>query len=281
MGTPLPRPEYPRPQFVRADWLNLNGEWEFEIDAGDSGLERGLRERPLTGRITVPFCPESSLSGVGHEDFMNAVWYRRTVRLPPAWAGRQVLLHFQAVDYDTTVWVNGREVGRHRGGFTPFSCELRGVAAPGDEAVIVVRARDDNRRPQPGGKQSAQYGRYGCLYTRTTGIWQTVWLEAVPETQFLRPRITPDVARGGIDLELPIRAFSGAGLRAGTVRCTLSAVGRTVAVAETAWRGELSARLFITIPTADRRLWAPGQPWLYDVGVELLDAAGGVADAFT
>jgi beta-galactosidase/beta-glucuronidase len=281
MSTPLPRPEYPRPQFVRADWLNLNGEWEFEIDAGDSGLERGLRERPLAGRITVPFCPESSLSGIGHEDFMNAVWYRRTVRIPQAWAGRQVLLHFQAVDYDTTVWVNGREVVRHRGGFTPFNCELRDVAAPGEEAVIVVRARDDNRRPQPGGKQSAQYGRHSCLYTRTTGIWQTVWLEAVPETQFLRPRITPDVGRGGFDLELPIRAFSGAGLRAGTVRVTLSAAGRTVTVTETAWRGELSARLFLVIPAAHVHLWEPGSPWLYDLQVELLDAAGAVTDAFT
>src|SRR5688572_1268342 len=109
----IPRPEYPRPQFVRADWLCLNGEWEFEIDGGDSGLERGLVDRPLESRITVPFCPESELSGVGNVDFMPAVWYRREVRIPTEWAGRVVLLHFQAVDHDTTVWVNGVEVGRH------------------------------------------------------------------------------------------------------------------------------------------------------------------------
>ena len=98
MTESIPRPEYPRPQFVRDDWLCLNGEWQFEIDPGDSGLERGLAERELSGRIIVPFCPESSLSGVGNTDWMNAVWYRRTITIPPEWAGRNVLLHFQAVD---------------------------------------------------------------------------------------------------------------------------------------------------------------------------------------
>lgn len=120
----IPRSEYPRPQFVRPDWLCLNGEWQFEIDQGDSGLERGLLERELNDRIIVPFCPESELSGVHNRDFLNAVWYRRVVDIPAEWQGRRVLLHFQAVDYDATVWVNGVEVGRHRGGFTPFSCDL-------------------------------------------------------------------------------------------------------------------------------------------------------------
>ena len=132
MTSNLPRPEYPRPQFVRADWLCLNGEWQFEIDAGDSGLERGLRERPLKEKIIVPFCPESVLSGIGNTDFLNAVWYRREVTIPSAWAGKHVLLHFQAVDYDATVWVNGVEVARHRGGFTPITCDLSGIAAPGE-----------------------------------------------------------------------------------------------------------------------------------------------------
>ena len=120
----IPRPEYPRPQFVRPDWLCLNGEWEFEIDGGDSGLARGLVSSQLAGKIVVPFCPESSLSGVGHTDFMAAVWYRKTVTVPEDWKGRHVLLHFGAVDYDATVWVDGVEVIRHRGGFTPIQYEV-------------------------------------------------------------------------------------------------------------------------------------------------------------
>ncbi|HVW01650.1 MAG TPA: glycoside hydrolase family 2, partial [Planctomycetaceae bacterium] len=150
----IPRPEYPRPQFVRADWLCLNGDWEFEIDHGDSGLDRGLLARPLEQRIRVPFCPESPLSGVGYVDFMRAVWYRKRVTVPAEWDSRRVLLHFQAVDYDSTVWVNGQEVYRHRGGFSPFSVDLKGIANAGEEIEIVLRARDYEKGPIPRGKQS-------------------------------------------------------------------------------------------------------------------------------
>ena len=177
MSIEMPRPEYPRPQFRRADWLCLNGPWQFEVDHGDSGLERGLVGRELSGTITVPFCPESTLSGVGHTDYLWAVWYRRTVDVPAAWRGRRTLLHFGAVDYDATVWVDGVQVGRHRGGYTPFTVEL---PAGRDSVTVVVRARDDVRPAQPHGKQSRVFANAGCDYTRTTGIWQTVWLEPVP-----------------------------------------------------------------------------------------------------
>src|SRR5512133_3121205 len=100
----IPRGEYPRPQFVRDQWLCLNGEWGFEIDQGDSGIDRGLLNRELTEKITVPFCPESKLSGIGNTDYLNAVWYRREVQIPGAWRGQRILLHLQAADYDTTVW---------------------------------------------------------------------------------------------------------------------------------------------------------------------------------
>src|SRR4051812_19971079 len=114
----LPRPEHPRPQFMRDQWLCLNGAWEFELDPGDSGVERGVHQRALNARITVPFCPVSTLAGIGNGDPMLAVGYRREVAIPAAWTGREAWLHFQAVDYDATVWVNGVEVARHRGGFT-------------------------------------------------------------------------------------------------------------------------------------------------------------------
>ena len=138
----IPRSEYPRPQSVRSDWLCLNGEWQFEVDGGDSGLERGLLQRELKERILVPFCPESPLSGIGNKDFMPVVWYRHTVTVPQSWSDQRVLLHFQAVDYDTTVWINGELAGRHRGGFTPFTCDLDDIAAAGNPITIVLRVRD-------------------------------------------------------------------------------------------------------------------------------------------
>jgi beta-galactosidase/beta-glucuronidase len=275
----VPRPEYPRPQFVRSDWLCLNGEWEFAFDHGDSGIERGLiaTETDYPERITVPFCPESELSGIGQKDFLRAVWYRRTVTVPTAWSGKNVLLHFGAVDYDATVWVNGVEVARHRGGFTPFTCDLKGIAEPGQDAMIVVRARDYREGPQPRGKQSNRYGSYGCLYTRTTGIWQTVWMEPVPEVSLKRTRITPDVANGAIRLEQPLylRGDSVAGLR---LRATLRDGDGIVTTAETRADLDFAPRLDLAIPEGRRRLWQPGDPHLYDLLIELVDGSGSVVD---
>jgi beta-galactosidase/beta-glucuronidase len=276
----VPRPEYPRPQFVRSDWLCLNGEWEFAFDHGDSGSERGMMEAEAAfpERITVPFCPESELSSIGHTDFLKAVWYRHTVTIPMEWTGRGVLLHFGAVDYDATVWVNGVEVGRHRGGFTPFTCDLKGVAEPGQEATIVLRARDYREGPQPRGKQSSRYGSYGCFYTRTTGIWQTVWLEPTPDASLKRTRITPDVANGVFRLEQPLALRGGtrtAGLR---LRATLRDADGIVTTAETRADLDFAPRLDLAIPESRRRLWQPGDPHLYDLTLELLDKDGNVVD---
>jgi beta-galactosidase/beta-glucuronidase len=270
----IPRSEYPRPQFVRREWLCLNGEWQFEADCGDSGLERGLRDRELTGKILVPFCPESELSGIGNVDFMHSVWYRRTVEIPANWAGQRVLLHFQAVDYDTTVWVNGKEVARHRGGFTPFTCDLSGVADGGETATIVVRARDDKSLGQPRGKQSTRYGNQGCHYTRTTGIWQTVWMEPVPKTSLGRTRITPDIAGSRFLLEQPI-AGNAKGLR---LRAVLSDCSGVVAQAECAAESDFAPRLDLGIPAERRRLWELADPHLYDLEIALIDAGDDVVD---
>jgi beta-galactosidase/beta-glucuronidase len=271
--TEPPRPEYPRPQFRRPDWLSLNGRWQFEIDRGDSGLERGLAGRDLAGAITVPFCPESELSGVHDTDFMAAVWYRRRVLVPADWAGRRVLLHFGAVDHDATVWVDGVEAGRHRGGFTGFDLDLGERA--GEEITIVLRARDDPHGPQARGKQSTRYGNFDCLYTRTTGIWQTVWLEPVPEVALGRPRITPDLAGGAFHLELPVSA-NRAGHR---IRATLTDGAGEVASAEVAAHLDLVPRLVLPVPADRRRVWRPGDPHLYGLRLELLDGAGAVVDA--
>lgn len=270
-----PRPEHPRPQFTRPDWLNLNGEWQFEIDRSDSGLERGVRDRDLRARITVPFAPESQLSGIENVDFLEAVWYRTTVTIPADWAGNDAVLHFQAVDQDATVWVNGVEVVRHRGGFTPFSASLSRVAAPGEEATIVVRARDSRYGVQARGKQSQPYFNADCHYTRTTGIWQTVWLEAVPSVHLDRPRITPDVAGSCFHLSVPISA-NKPGWR---VRAVLSDAAGEVVSAEVRADVDLAPRLVLAVPADRVRLWDTVDPHLYDVRLELIDADGNIVDA--
>ena len=277
-GPVQPRAEYPRPSVRRADWLCLNGSWEFEVDAGDSGLERGLRDRPLAGSITVPFAPESELSGVGNADFMPAVWYRRTVEVPTAWAGRRTLLHFGAVDHDATVWVDGQELARHRGGFTPFTVDLGHRTG---EVVVVLRARDSRYGPQARGKQSTRYAGYECFYARTTGIWQTVWMEPVADVSLGRPRITPDLAASTLHVEQPLRR-SGTGAAGDRAGWTLTAAVRdaTGEVVRAAVRADLdlSPRLTLVLPADRVRTWSPQDPHLYDLTIELLDAAGEVVD---
>ena len=280
-----PRPEYPRPQFVREDWLCLNGPWQFEIDQGDSGLERGLLTRPLTGHITVPFCPESKLSGVENHDFLEAVWYRREVEIPSQWRGRRALLHFQAVDYDATVWVNGQEVGRHRGGFSPFTCDLSHTAQPGERVSIVVRVRDNHRDPQPRGKQAQTFGPRGAIYVRTTGIWQSVWMEPVAEIYLGRPRLTPDVANSVIRLEQPLvhrpaaaeqfQVAKRTGLR---LQAQLLDGAGVVAEAECSAELDLCPQLELRIPDERRRLWSIEDPHLYDVILRLVDNEDALVD---
>jgi beta-galactosidase/beta-glucuronidase len=253
----------------------LNGEWQFEIDQGDSGIHRGLLDRDLTDTILVPFCPESKLSGIENHDYYNAVWYRRQLTIPDDWSGKRILLHFQAVDYDTTVWVNGTEVGRHRGGFSLFSCDLHGVAEAGDVITLVVRARDDGKKPQPRGKQARSYGAEGAIYVRTTGIWQTVWMEPVPDVSLKRPRLTPDVANQVIRLEQPIsNKISGLRLRA-----TLSDEQGEIVTAECSADYDLAPRLDLPISDDRLRLWSIEDPHLYDVVISLIDADGNVIDS--
>ena len=196
----IPRSEHPKPQFRRDTWLNLNGEWEFEIDNGRSGRARGLSEAgaALSGKITVPFCPQSVLSGVGHTDFIQGVWYRRTVSLTDAQAAGRVVLHFGAVDYRCEAFVNGVSAGRHTGGYVSFAFDVTELVHAG-ENVITVCAEDDERDGLiPSGKQSERYGSYGCMYTRTTGIWQTVWMEFMPRTHVEKVKYVPSLEQSAL-----------------------------------------------------------------------------------
>ncbi|AMM20670.1 beta-galactosidase [Frondihabitans sp. PAMC 28766] len=286
-STATPRADYPRPQFTRERWLNLNGQWGFEFDPGDSGLERGLLQgdRELQRQITVPFAPESELSGIGDVDFHPAVWYRRSVTVPADWADDRILVHFGAVDHDTTVWMlaegqEAQEVGRHRGGFTSFTFDLtaRAGVEAGDTIDLIVRARDSKDAPQARGKQSTEYANHDADYTRTTGIWQTVWLEPVPTVAILRPRITPDLESGTFTVEVPIGAGHANGLRGGRVRVTVSDDEGEIESQDARADLTLTPRLTIEIPDARVRPWSIGDPYLYGLRIELLSAHGDVVD---
>ena len=200
----IPRPEHPNPQWERKNWKNLNGTWQFEIDYSATGEERGLVEADsLSGSITVPFCPESKLSGVEVKDFMNCVWYKKTVTLTEEdLTGNRILFHIGACDYETKVWVNGKSTGfSHKGGYTPIDLDITAFVQAGDN-LITVAAYDDIRSfKQPGGKQSARHASYRCYYTRTTGIWQTVWYEIVPQDYIKYAKLTPDLANGTLTVE--------------------------------------------------------------------------------
>jgi beta-galactosidase/beta-glucuronidase len=266
-----PRPEHPRPQFRRENWLNLNGTWRFAFDFGLSGEEKGWPSDPagIDGEIVVPYCPESRLSGVAHTDFIPAAWYHRTLSVPQDWQGRRVFLHFGAVDYDCRAWVNGRLVGRHYGGSAPFAFDVT-EALGGGENQLVVCARDDTRSGlQPRGKQSGGLRSAGCCYTRVTGIWQTVWLEARPETYVDSVWIAPDLDASRFVVTPAIRN-NRRGLR---FRATLRAEGKDVATVASA--AAAGAALALEVP--DPRPWRLADPFLYDLVLELVEG-GNVID---
>ena len=260
-----PRPEHPRPQFQRDSWLNLNGTWGFCLDFGLSGEEHGWHENPtpLDGKITVPFCPESDLSGVAYTDFIPAIWYHRTLDIPAAWKDQRILLHFGAVDYDCRAWINGQLVGRHYGGSSSFCFDITRALQDSDNQLVVC-ARDDVRSGlQPGGKQCPDLHSRGCHYTRTTGIWQTVWLEAVPHSRIDSVRILPDLDSSRFVL---IPTFQNA-VHGQTFRAVLTDADREVASAQTPASSTSSLALEMDHPHP----WSCADPHLYKLRFELLD----------
>ena len=262
--TAIPRPEYPRPQFVRNQWINLNGEWEFEIDNGKSGRPRRLYEAVrLEKKINVPFCPESKLSGVEHKDFMSSVWYKRTFTVPVEWFSKHVLVHFGAVDYDAEVWINGVSVGKHRGGYSSFTFDITQLLKQGNN-VITVCAEDDVRSGlQPRGKQSGEYYSHGCDYTRTTGIWQTVWLECVAESYISSLKYIPDPENECLHVE---GNFIG-NVAGYSINVNASFDSRNVGSAKASITGK---RVSMTLKLSEIHLWAAGEPNLYDLEILLL-----------
>ena len=253
----IPRSEHPDPQFQRKDWLNLNGEWDFEFDFGNSGLRAGVLEKDEWSRkINVPFCPESKLSGIEYTDFIAAVWYRKSVTVTEAQLEGRVLIHFGAVDYETYLYVNGEEVGYHKGGYTSFTFDITEFMTAG-ENVIAVNARDDVRDPLvPRGKKSDLYNSHGCDYTRTTGIWQTVWLEFVPKAYVKSFKLFPDTVNATLGVSAVVEGE-------GAFKAEAFYDGRLVGSFEKTAAGFVSG----DIKLSETHLWEVGCGRLYDLKI--------------
>ena len=263
------RPEYPRPQMVRDGFVNLNGEWDFEFDFGKSGVERKMYEKGnFSKKINVPFCPESKLSGIEYVDFIPAVWYQRSFTVPSDWKNDKTFLHFGAVDYLCVVYINEKEVGRHVGGYSSFSFDISGFLKEGENTLTVYAQDDTVSGKQPRGKQCGSYYSHGCDYTRTTGIWQTVWLEKVPRSHIKNFKIYPDIADSSVTVEVDITFANDAEL---TLEASFEGEdcgSKTVKI-----NGHTK---MVNLPLSQTHLWEAGKGNLYDLKLTL--KSGGSTD---
>lgn len=269
----VPRPEYPRPQFQREQWVNLNGgDWTYRFDFGRSGKEQNLQtSEGFQDNIIVPFCPESPLSGVGHTDFINAMWYHRKLDIPQQWEGKRVMLNFGGVDYRAEIFIDGKSLFTHYGGGASFAVDITSAVTPGRKSDLVVYVEDDVRSwQQTGGKQSRRLNSYECLYTRVTGIWQTVWLEALEPGALKSCRITPDLDNSQFvfeptfydldkDAKLRIRVLDGK---------------KVVSDKQI----NASNNTFVMAPVKNVKTWSPESPFLYDIEFTVTGPDGKVID---
>ena len=270
----MPRPEHPRPDFMRDTFLNLNGQWQFAYDDNDDGLSQGWQrpEQTLQRQITVPFCYQSGLSGIGPTDEIHPLlWYRRTFILPEAMKSRRVLLHFGAVDYACHVYINGALAGSHTGGYTPFTLDITRYLAEG-ENDLCLRVEDYPDCTQPRGKQYWNRGLFGCWYTPVSGIWQTVYLEAVGAYAVTQIHVTPDIDRHMITAEIALDRIPDHTL---TFELTVSYKGSVCRTAAVSAPGRVT---FVPVDMSSQtsleyvHLWSPEDPALYDLSVRVLAA---------
>lgn len=251
-----PLPEYPRPQLVREQWQNLNGLWDYAIVAG----KLGTAPASYDGQLLVPFAVESALSGVGKTVGKDSsLWYRRTVTLDKSIRKQQVILHFGAVDWQCDVYVNGAKAGSHEGGYDPFSIDITPYLAKGAKQEIVVGVWDPtNEGPQPNGKQVVR--PHGIWYTPVTGIWQTVWIEGVPQTHIVATKHTPDIDKGILLVQTTVE-----GTREGD-QVQISAWKNGTKLTEET----VTAGTDATLKIDNAELWSPTSPSLYDLKVAVL-----------
>ncbi len=253
----MDRMEHPKPQFERSTWQNLNGLWDFEIDWGVSGKDREWfkEEKIFSKKINVPFCPESELSGINEKDFMNCVWYKRDVEISKAQLEGRVFLHFGAVDYIATVYVNGVEVGTHRGGHVSFKFEITDFVKEGANKITVCALDNFGEVGIPRGKQCDKYNSYFCLYTRTTGIWQTVWLEFTPKNYIEKVKYYPDIDNCSLTVIAKV-------VGEGELAVNSSFEGKFTGSAKVNTCGDTA---ILTLKLTEKHLWEVGKGGLYDL----------------
>jgi hypothetical protein len=275
VSTTDPLPEYPRPQMTRPDWQSLNGEWEFLNPPTDSSgnVDRNAAPpvgRPLPERILVPYPVESALSGIMRNDNRDLMFYKRSFTVPRSWDGRRVQLHFGAVDYEATVWVNGTRVTTHKGGYDRFEVDITPqLRAGANELIVRVYDPTDGRgEKQPVGKQVNNPS--GIFYTPTSGIWQTVWLEPTPASSIYSVDIRPDLSTN----TARVRVFTRGDVGGHTVLAEAMS-GSQVVGRSTGGFTEFS------VPVPDARRWSPDDPFLYDLRVTLRNASGAAVDSVT
>ena len=270
---------YPRPQLRREEWYSLNGSWEFALDP--EGVWSSPADVEWAGHILVPFAPEAPLSGVGHTGFFRACWYRKRCELPPRDPRERWSLIFGAVDWHATVWINGICVGEHTGGYTPFSFDITHLVS-GSACEIVVRAEDDPLDlTKPRGKQDWQLEPHSIWYPRTSGIWQTVWMEKVPATRIARVCLIPSLARWEIGVEVWLEGERRNDLRLGVTlrnRNSVLAADSYLIVNDEVHRG-----IALSDPGIDdsrnELLWSPQAPNLIDIEFQVWGARGELIDS--
>ena len=268
----IPRPEHPRPDLQREQWLNLNGPWHFGFDPRAVGEQERWHPAGAGPRkdqtINVPFPWESALSGVAARDYKGAAWYEREITVPADWAGRRVFLHFGAVDWSARVWLNGRLIAEHENGYLPFSVDVTDQVGPGQSAILTVRAYDIADSATLVGKQVLYW------YTHTSGIWQTVWLEARAPSHVENLQITPDLPNEQVEVLVTLTAA-----RSGAYRLRLRSPKGEFPTFERGYDLAVGSQtLSVRMPVPAPRLWSPESPDLYDLIVELEPTDGAIAD---
>lgn len=266
---------YPRPQLRRGEWFSLNGTWDFALD--EAAQIRGPREVPWDRTILVPFAPETARSGVHYTGFFRACWYRRTFVAPTCNPSQRLILHFGAVDYEASVWIDGALATEHEGGYTPFEVDITDYVRAGTVHELVVRAYDDPADlAKPRGKQDWELEPHSIWYPRTSGIWQTVWMEVVPDVRIEKLRWSANLERWELFLDAQVRANARNDLR---IAVKLR-VGEEL-IADDTYRivsGEVHRRIAFSDPGIDdsrnRLLWSPERPTLIEAEIDLWGMRG-------